>query len=85
MIPQSNGQEKGRRALIGLRGDYPALWPTGSLAFRAAVRCLTLWGAGVVFALAGTVLVDELVEPGTKQGHKGPTGPGPVKGIGLRK
>jgi len=39
----------------------------------------------LVWTLAGTVLVDEPVEPGAKQGRKGSAGPGPVDRISLGK
>jgi hypothetical protein len=52
---------------------------------RAAVLCLTLGGADLVVALTRTVLVDESIEPGTVEGHKGSAGPGPVNRVGLRK
>jgi len=39
----------------------------------------------LILALAGTVFVDEFVELGTKQGHKGSAGPGPVDRISLGK
>ena len=46
---------------------------------------LILRGAGLVFPLTGTVLMDESFEPGTIKRRKGPAGPGAVNRLTLGK
>jgi len=51
----------------------------------SGVPGIALRGVGLVVALTRTVLVDESIELGAVEGHKGSAGPGPVNRVSLRK